>query len=544
MPSDDVQPYDVPPMSFDLFIGDTRVTLTTEPETPLADWEVDLMGMAAEPEPAAPSLLAEGYAEAFPLETLPLHVGQPLETRDDFYALPIGATFGPEAYVGESYIVVTSGDREFIAERVGTTPSVRNSYDIYNFTLQGYNIVQSLPDDPSSIPETIDVTLANGDVTVVTCTVQRGGWSRMSSTGIQGRRIVLRPDPYDIGTEGSRASIYEAYRCVFCLREFPVDYLGGYVRGQSPANIAMDVCDQAMACHPVCEVCRAVNCGFDHVFCDACDQYDCGRDEEEHNNYCEHCDRYDCGRNHVINSYSFKPRPKWLGGTESPYYLGFELEVTSYDEGNDAQRVKDWTDANIGKDSVYLKEDGSVDGFEIVSHPMTPEFFESVDWRAFMSVVRQNDSGDRSYEPSGHGLHVHVSRTAFPNTLTLARWIYLWNAQRNRRTAIDLCRRESSNWAMFRDNDIRQLARVGRSKRREALDGWPNSVFYPNFERYSLINLTNDATVEFRGFRSTRRADAFKKSVRSIYRSVDYVRNMRPGLSTEAYSLDIAVREV
>lgn len=366
-------------------------------------------------------------------------------------------------------------------------------------------------------------------------------------SGIDSQVVSITPDPVYVAPFNT---VYSAFRCTFCHREFQVD-VEAYVNSRYQSRIHQVVRADAIACHPACHVCRTINCLIDHVYCDMCGEYDCEMSEAEHV-YCDTCDTYNCGRSHAIHDYSFKPSPRWLGGIPdvTPYYLGFELEVTSYNENEDALRIKEWADANIGRDSLYMKHDGSVEGFEIVSHPMTPQFFESIDWRGFMAQVRANDSGESTYEPHGHGLHVHVSRTAFPNNLTLARWLYMWNCQRNRREAISLCRRESSEWAGFKPEDVKQLAMLnkqGRITENRMLCpcgcGEPLRTanrFYPNFQRYSLINLTNRETVEFRGFRSTRRADHFKKSIRSIYRSVDYVRSMQPWHATsivEDYSL-------
>jgi len=459
------------------------------------------------------------------------YVGMPLDTREQIEHLPIGARFGPPEHPCEVYAMTTGGILEVEA--------LDHIVSIISFSLDGFNVVISLPNvEPVEVPPLPpgEHTFTHNGVTYTVTPIRPFNW-RGGGCGTQYRTSRVSPDPHcpsSIGPEFYRNMI-TAYRCCYCDQEFELD-LEAYIRSGCRHSVTDELQMQAMHCHNYCAICNTYMCSAEHVYCDECNQYDCGVDGEHE--YCDHCDRYDCGRNHSIRNYSYKPMPKWLGGSDAPYYLGFELEVTSYNENTDADRIIDWADDNIGRGSIYCKEDGSVEGFEIVSHPMTPEFFESVDWRGFMATVRQNDSGDRSYEPTNHGLHVHVSRTAFPNTLTLARWIYLWNARQNRRTAIDLCRRESNNWAAFRDSDVRQLSRVAKADR-----DWMNNAYYPNFPRYSLINLTNVSTVEFRGFRSTRRADAFKKSIRSIYRSVDYVRSMQPCHATDIatdYSLSVA----
>lgn len=387
------------------------------------------------------------------------------------------------------------------------------------------------------------------------------------STAVEYQRAEVSPDPYYPHEASYPArDMYVAFRCTFCHAEYPVNMKNVIrdIQRRRYSNHEIDMASaEASQCHPRCDHCSLLSDECEgHTYCDHCDTYDCELTDEEHV-YCDICERMNCGRSHAIHDYSYKPRPKWLTANRedfqnTPYFLGFELEVTSYSENRDARRILDWTNEHIGMDSVYMKHDGSVEGFEIVSHPMTPEFFESIDWRGFMSQIRQNDNGDTRSEPTNHGLHVHVSRTAFTNQLTLARWIYLWNARVNRTRAIELCRRQSDNWAAFKPQDVGQIARALKEEKRAAADeeralrtgssldnGWQRRRFYPDFQRYSLINLTNHDTVEFRGFRSTRRADHFRRSIRSVYQSVDYVRNMQPWHATTGeYSLARATADI
>ena len=483
------------------------------------------------------------------INAMTYYVGMPLETMEEIEGLPVGATFGPERYAWQIYRRTVEGYVRLSYD--GISRIIARYWDYTVFSLNGYNRIISLPSETSSddFGELLDLTteLIEFEATpargytdlgpIPFQVVPEGTWSGYSGDGFQSLIGQAYPDPYypDCPVGSSRA-IFIAFRCGDCHEEYPISLPAHVESGLAQREIDR-ARNAAIACHEFCQVCRFYGCGQEHFYCDHCQTYDCGLDDDEHE-WCDTCDRWNCGRTHAIHDYSFKPRPAWLGGSPSevPYFLGFELEVTSYSPDDDAHRITQWADANIGQGALYCKHDGSVEGFEIVSHPMTPQFFETIDWRGFFAEVRKNDNNGSTYEPTGHGLHVHVSRTAFDNPLTLARWVYMWNCQNNRSRAIELCRRHSSQWANFTEGDVKQIHRVAKAEK-----SWTRHAFYPSFQRYSLINLTNPDTVEFRGFRSTRRADHFRRSIRSIYQTVDYVRNMQPWHATpNEYALELA----
>lgn len=290
-----------------------------------------------------------------------------------------------------------------------------------------------------------------------------------------------------------------------------------------------------------------------------CDADGCGEMYCPGVNYgtCTYCngegyyDEYDdYGRGVGIYSYDYRPSPIWFGGRGADYYLGFELEISA--DRYDTTPITTWCANNGHADMVYCKEDGSVEGFEIVSHPMTPEFFDSVNWESFFAMLDHHYPLSRSDEPSGHGLHVHVSRTAFPHKSTLARWSYLLN--RNEDHVCRVARRSHSSWARFTPYPVRALLPYERNQ----CDSWVENgaplpcgccyesvrvtdmsrrlryqyqtVAYP--ERYQAVNLTNDQTVEVRVFKSTRKPDEFISSLHFVIASVEFARSMQPWNAT------------
>lgn len=276
-------------------------------------------------------------------------------------------------------------------------------------------------------------------------------------------------------------------------------------------------------------------------YCESCDEYH----EDEYES-----DEYESD-SHGIYSYDYKPQPIWFGGEGAAYYLGFELEISA--SAYDTTPIYEWARANGHSDMLYCKEDGSVNGFEIVSHPMTPEFFDSVNWPRFFGMLETHYPMNGRSEPEGHGLHVHVSRTAFPRMSTLARWSYMVNRYQEHTERV--ARRCNSSWSMFtpypvsvclpyEGNNSRPQGRWVTDRESPLPCGccypreWVADVLtndrlrrqyqarvYP--ARYMAVNLTNGPTVEMRAFRSTRVPEEFVSSIHYVIATVDFVREMQ-----------------
>ena len=134
---------------------------------------------------------------------------------------------------------------------------------------------------------------------------------------------------------------------------------------------------------------------------------------------CESCFESDCDNiNNIIESYSYKPDPKFFG--TGVRFFGIELETEPQDEGyEDAEMVREVKD--YVSEWAYLKHDGSLcdGGFELVTHPMTlehhlkkftPELFETIQEAGYVSHTNGNC-----------GLHIHISRAAFKSDLAIVK---------------------------------------------------------------------------------------------------------------------------
>lgn len=200
--------------------------------------------------------------------------------------------------------------------------------------------------------------------------------------------------------------------------------------------------------------------------------------------------------------------PLWSSSASSdiPYYLGIEWEVSGDDEQIQrgilqTMHESEWVNAN-GHMPLILKSDSSVDGEEICFSPMSPGAALAFPWDEMA------DNLDRSFnEPSGHGIHVHISGTAFGGDSTqLARWVDLVNIHA-RPMAQHVARRAGSSWARFNSQravDGRLLSQNGR---------------------YSAVNAnTHHNTHEVRIFRSADTGDQMRAAVAFVAATVDYIR--------------------
>lgn len=156
-------------------------------------------------------------------------------------------------------------------------------------------------------------------------------------------------------------------------------------------------------------------------------------------------------------SYGYKPSPLWKGGEgEEPglAYYGMEIEISCGRLDTMA-----WAAENFGTDLVYLKHDGSVRGFEMVTHPMTfPWALEHFPWN-YLSELRGRGC---SIEPENNGIHVHVSRSGFSGDAHTLRWFKL--LYRNKENVTRIARRNSS-WGTFSTTHQRgQLAHLKSRK--------------------------------------------------------------------------------
>lgn len=234
--------------------------------------------------------------------------------------------------------------------------------------------------------------------------------------------------------------------------------------------------------------------------------------DDEDDPYCFECHTRYCSQT-GIHDYYFKPDPIFYGA--GPRFMGVELEIDGAGEdGSNADRLIELSEFD-GMGRIYCKHDGSLDdGFEIVSHPMTLDYhLNEMPWGDILS--RAVSMGYTSHQARTCGLHVHVSRNAFGETeaqqdAVIARILYFFEKhweellKFSRRTPRQLEQWASRYGYKERPKDILEHAKKGG-----------------HGGRYTCVNLTNSATIEFRMFRGTLKLNTLLATLQLLDRVCD-----------------------
>jgi hypothetical protein len=182
-----------------------------------------------------------------------------------------------------------------------------------------------------------------------------------------------------------------------------------------------------------------------------------------------------------------------------------------------AERVLDF----MGKENVYVVHDGSLTrspegGIEVVSHPMTWEFYrENVErWDELLAKLRE--WGGQAYRPGTAGLHYHMSKGAFTvfHLYKFTGFFYKKSAQ-NFVTAI-AHRHGHDRYARWNTKDSLLVKKTAKDK------------YNASGDRYAAINLTNRHTVEARIFRGSLEPLLFHKNMEFLHALYEYSRDASP----------------
>lgn len=226
-------------------------------------------------------------------------------------------------------------------------------------------------------------------------------------------------------------------------------------------------------------------------------------------------------------SYDYRPHFRLHG--EGPVFFGIELEVSS----DNSYNTLDYIRGEVGQ-LAYLKSDGSVDGFELVTHPMSYDWaMEHFPWDMLPKLRSRYDCRVRLSE---NGMHIHVSRAGFDGAAHLFRWMKF--IYRNELDVSRIARRSSNQWAQFhrevRSGQIyhakNELRHRLNKKHMELTGGYRGANFEEDptaYGRYHAINTQNQETLEMRMFASTLNPAKAKRSLQLAAASVEYTRQLR-----------------
>ena len=282
-----------------------------------------------------------------------------------------------------------------------------------------------------------------------------------------------------------------------------------------------------------CNRCEEFSSGSTSYIADRGD-YWCEYCAGDNADYCDDCDNYyadgcsDCSTEpDTIHDYSYRPDLIFhTTDKDERLFFGMEIEVEcrdgTYDPAMYAGRLEDY-------DLAYLKNDGSLsDGFEIVTHPMTHDFFknEATEFWDTLKVLREQYRV-MTWGAKTTGIHIHISRTGFKGGPHMHRFLNL--VYSNEGLFSTIAGRESSRWAKF--DDVQQAKPNGVDENGyrtyKSYRSYKDKIFNGSHtDRYSAVNTQNHGTLELRIFKSSTKPERIKGYMDLAHASVEYTRNL------------------
>lgn len=294
------------------------------------------------------------------------------------------------------------------------------------------------------------------------------------------------------------------YQCMECGRWFT-------------DNIFSDSNNQHLCEDCYCNSYYTCACCGEFVHTDDC-YWDDSRDEP----YCAYC--YDSEiRNQFINSYhSNNNWTVYYTENERNDYmsdkltLGLEIEVagdTDYAEG-----FMECVDNSL----IYLEKDSSVEGFEIITQPMTREYATEV----FPNEISEGFKYLRKNDFRGHnagGIHIHVANYGDINITVYRLKRLLYNIDSKQQSLLlELTQRRKNDLIQWANNQV----------------PFNMSIEYAWFQngRYEALNLDDRTeTLEFRIFNSNLRVERISKNIEMVYALLDYINSSNWNSSSDLY---------
>jgi hypothetical protein len=267
-------------------------------------------------------------------------------------------------------------------------------------------------------------------------------------------------------------------------------------------------------------------CLNEAYWCDSCDEWN--------SDGCDSCSDEDGMR--IIHDYSYRPDAIFHSVDKNErLFFGLEIEVEA---GSNLREASHYAHQLEALELAYLKHDGSLNsGFEIVTHPMSHEFFKN-EAQELWNVIEQLRSNSayrvKSWDTKTCGLHIHISRTGFNGGAHMHRFLNL--VYSNPDFYSTLAGRTSDQWAKFTDIYQREYKRDANGER-----VWSEDTGYDittkrtfahklsadrNSDRYSAVNTNNRETLEMRIFRGSVNGETIKAQIDLAHASVEYTRTL------------------
>jgi hypothetical protein len=353
--------------------------------------------------------------------------------------------------------------------------------------------------------------------------------------------------------------VAESIKCDICRDEYAQDDLTTTSDNELVCGDCVRICescDSIMTAEDdfnlVCDSYWCQNCTDNYAhWCDRCEEYQrentyyvadmgeswCINCTDNRAVWCENCDEYNrdgCASecesdmvdgDRVVHDYSYRPDPIFHSTDDnSRLFFGMEIEVEapSWEVRRDAAQYAH-NKLEVENSLAYLKNDGSLNcGFEVVTHPMTYDFFMNEAQELWDTVHGLKENyGMKSWATRTCGLHIHISRSGFTNPPHLHRFLRLIYSNQDFYQA--MAGRSASSWAKFDDVMAydTETDKYRRTFKHKVAD--PTTV---NTDRYSAVNTNNRATVEMRIFKGSINTTNVRGALGLAHASVEYTRTM------------------
>lgn len=222
----------------------------------------------------------------------------------------------------------------------------------------------------------------------------------------------------------------------------------------------------------------------------------------------------------IIHHYNYTPNTFTFyetNGEEYPLYFGLEIELSGEKNSENEADTKALLE-KLPENEFYAVHDGSINGVEIVSHPMSYKHIQTIDWNGFFQLANKlgYDNGDHQA-----GLHIHISKDWFEKyeSEEITKIVYLVYKYKDRITE-EIADRKPNCYCEY-NYDVAISARYDNMfeiYRQFSLECEDED------SKYSAINNKHRDTYEFRMFDgATNVSDLFKR-VEFVYKLALIVR--------------------
>ena len=234
--------------------------------------------------------------------------------------------------------------------------------------------------------------------------------------------------------------------------------------------------------------------------------------------------------NNEINSYDYRPRFNFFKtgkekSEDEKLVVGFELEAENVADIITRTELAGGISEIINSDEeqfLYYKRDGSLDnGIEVVSMPFSLDWIKENKSKIEEVLHYMAENGFQSHDPGTCGLHFHINKKYFGNTseevennidklIVFTEYYKQKLIKFSRRNCFDYCHFLGDK-RYLSDEERLNVLKIKKEKF--------------NVDRYMVINIENNKTVEFRLIRGTLNFNTFMASVEFIFSLAKVIKN-------------------